>query len=438
MATRGIILEILSSKRQSLHHTREEIGQLTNGFVSGEVTDYQMSAWLMAVCINGLDDGEVAALTDAMVASGETIDLSSLPGVSVDKHSTGGVGDKTTLVLAPLLASAGLTVAKMSGRGLGITGGTIDKLESIPGFRTDLTREQFLRQAGSVGCVISGQTANLVPADKKIYALRDVTATVDCIPLIASSVMSKKIASGASAILLDVKVGSGAFVGDIEGARKLAMTMIDIGNRVGRRTAAAITSMDQPLGLAVGNCVEVAEAIETLRGRGPDDLRALCIELGSMLHCMAIHSKLSDSRSRLTELLDSGAALSKFAEMVEAQGGDPGVVDDPSILPEARFSHSVTSITDGYIQAADAGSIGRAAGLLGAGRQKKDDIVDPAAGVILRRKIGDRVSAGDELALLVHSREIEHGAAIELVRSALLIGPKPAEPGPLVIETLGF
>lgn len=429
--------DILAQKRAGKKHSPEHIRALVSGFVSGDVADYQMSAWLMAVCINGLDIDETIALTEAMVSSGETIDLSSLPGLTIDKHSTGGVGDKTTLVLAPLLASAGLTVAKMSGRGLGITGGTIDKLESIPGLSTNLTREQFIEQAKTIGCVVAGQTANLVPADKKMYALRDVTATVDCLPLIAASVMSKKIAFGASTVLLDVKAGSGAFMKDLAGARELAETMRIIGNRMGRRTLAAITSMDQPLGFAVGNAIEVAEAIETLSGCGPQDLRELCIELGSLL--LRSHPERSEgSREKLDELLSSGAALEKFRRMIEAQGGDPRVVDDPSILPQARFRAQVIANAMGYIELVDAYDIGRAASALGAGRQKKEDVIDPTAGILLRKKVGDEVKAGDEIAVLLYSGAIEVQPVVQLAQSAFVIGPEAPARTPLIHEVMGL
>lgn len=424
------IYDILSKKRDGGKHSPEEIREIVNGYVAGDVADYQMSAWLMAVCINGLDSEETIALTEAMVASGETIDLSVLPGITVDKHSTGGVGDKTTLVLAPLLAAAGLTVAKMSGRGLGITGGTLDKLEAIPGFSVNLTREQFIDQARCIGCVIAGQTGNLVPADKKMYALRDVTATVESIPLIAASIMSKKIAAGASTILLDVKVGSGAFMKDIESARELAAMMICIGEKMGRRTIAAITSMDQPLGRAVGNAIEVAEAVETLSCGGPSDLKELCLDLGSL--------PAAKERDRLEELLASGAALEKFKEMIAAQGGDPRVVDDPSILPQARFSQSIYAISTGYIQSIDAGAIGRAAGMLGAGRRKKDDAIDPTAGILLQKKIGDPIKVGEELAQLFSSRELEIEPILSEVESAIVIGSTIPTLPPLIREVMEF
>ncbi|MEN6372297.1 MAG: thymidine phosphorylase [Armatimonadota bacterium] len=429
----------MTKKRTGGRHTPEEICSFIKAYVSGEVADYQMSAWLMAVCINGLDPDETVALTEAMIASGETIDLSTLPGITIDKHSTGGVGDKTTLVLGPLLASAGLTMAKMSGRGLGITGGTLDKLESIPGFSTQLTKEQFLAQAASIGCVLAGHTGNLVPADKKIYALRDVTATVECISLIASSVMSKKIACGASTILLDVKAGSGAFMKDIESARKLARTMIEIGNMMGRKTIAAITGMEQPLGLAVGNSIEVAESIETLRGGGPSDLHELCIELGALLlEVTGLSESHAAAKERLEGLIASGAALEKFREVISAQGGDTRVLDDPALLPQVAYSRPILAGSSGFIQSVNAYAIGRAAGMLGAGRQRKEDTIDPSSGVVLKKKAGDSVEVGEEVAVLLYNNAACVESAAEAVSSACKIGPDTPAVSPLVLETLGF
>lgn len=431
--------DFLTKKRTGGRHTPEEICSFIKAYVSGEVADYQMSAWLMAVCINGLDPDETVALTEAMIASGETIDLSTLPGITIDKHSTGGVGDKTTLVLGPLLASAGLTMAKMSGRGLGITGGTLDKLESIPGFSTQLTKEQFLAQAASIGCVLAGHTGNLVPADKKIYALRDVTATVECISLIASSVMSKKIACGASTILLDVKAGSGAFMKDIESARKLARTMIEIGNMMGRKTIAAITGMEQPLGLAVGNSIEVAESIETLRGGGPSDLHELCIELGALLlEVTGLSESHAAAKERLEGLIASGAALEKFREVISAQGGDTRVLDDPALLPQVAYSRPILAGSSGFIQSVNAYAIGRAAGMLGAGRQRKEDTIDPSSGVVLKKKAGDSVEVGEEVAVLLYNNAACVESAAEAVSSACKIGPDTPAVSPLVLETLGF
>lgn len=433
------IYDILTHKRDGLKNTTEEIKALIQGFVSGEVADYQMSAWLMAVCINGLDDEETSTLAQAMVASGETIDLSSIPGITVDKHSTGGVGDKTTLVLAPMLASAGLKVAKMSGRGLGITGGTADKLESIPGYSVNLSKEQFLAQARSLGCVLASQTANLVPADKKMYALRDVTGTVECTSLIATSVMSKKIAAGASTILLDVKYGSGAFMKTIENACKLAEIMIGIGKSAGRRTIAALSPMNEPLGMAVGNAIEVAEAIETLRGGGPSDLRELCIELAALLEvATGLDADIPSARTRFNSIIDDGSALEVFKRVIEAQGGDPKVADDLSLLPSAKNSVSITATCDGFIQKVNAFKIGRAAGMLGAGRRRKEDIIDPTAGVLLIRKTGEKVAKGEEVAKLLYSGNVEAELAARLASSAFSIGPDTPATEPLISEVLGL
>ncbi len=430
--------DILSRKRRGERHTSGEIRRLIEGFVAGEVADYQMSAWLMAVCINGLEPDETLALTEAMVASGETIDLLGLPGPTVDKHSTGGVGDKTTLVIVPLLACAGLTVAKMSGRGLGLTGGTIDKLEAIPGFRTSLTREEFLDQAKRIGCALAGQTANLVPADKKIYALRDVTATVDCVPLIAASVMSKKLACGARTIILDIKVGRGAFVHDIESARTLAQTMIEIGRAAGRRTIAVITGMDEPLGRAVGNANEVAEAIATLHGSGPTDLTDLSLDLAAMLHSAATASPLDSSRATMSEILHSGAAIEKLRQWIRAQGGDAGVVDDSGMLPQPLARLEVICQSTGNVQSLDAESIAQAASLLGTGRLRLGDVIDPSAGVLLHKKTGDPVQAGEPLATLASNRENTLPAAAELANGAWTISSNAVRPSPTIIETLGF
>jgi pyrimidine-nucleoside phosphorylase/thymidine phosphorylase len=327
----------------------------------------------------------------------------------------------------------------MSGRGLGITGGTIDKLESIPGFSTNLTKEQFLDQARQIGCVIASQTADLVPADKKMYELRDVTGTVECIPLIASSVMSKKIACGASTILLDVKFGSGAFMKDIDSARELARTMIDIGNGIGRRTIAAITGMDQPLGYAIGNAIEVAEAINTLQGAGPSDLRDICIELGALLLTITrVDESIQATKLKLTHILDSGEALGRFRMMVKAQGGDPLVTENTAHLPQAKLTRSIYAASSGYVQAVDAGIIGRVAGMLGAGRRRKEDSIDPTAGVLLRKKIGDIVRAGEEIASLLYSGSIEIESVVQFAQSAFTIGSDFPSIQPIVYETLGF
>ena len=391
--------ELIQKKRDGGELTAGEISAILAGYVAGEIPDYQMSAFLMAVYFRGMSPRETADFTLAMVRSGETLDLGAIRGTKVDKHSTGGVGDKTSLVLIPLVAAAGAPVAKMSGRGLGHTGGTIDKLESIPGFRTQLDTRAFIDQVNRVGCAIVAATNELVPADRKLYSLRDVTATVDSLPLIASSVMSKKIAGGSDAIVLDVKTGSGAFMKTVNGARELAQAMVGIGAQVGRRTIALITDMDQPLGRAVGNALEVAEAIETLRGDGPMDLRELCLELGAQMVTLAgVARSAGEGKDLLMKILDDGSALAKFAQLVDAQGGDRRVVDDSRRLPAAPVRIAVEAPSSGVVAAVDAQALGLAAMGLGAGRATKDDRVDPAVGVVLVRKVGDPVRDGEPLA----------------------------------------
>lgn len=422
-------VDLIEKKRRGRELAPEEISFLVQGYVKGEIPDYQVAAWLMAVCFQGLSLAETAALTRSLVASGEMLDLGSFPGITVDKHSTGGVGDKTTLVLAPLVASAGLTVVKMSGRSLGFTGGTIDKLEAIPGFRTRLPREEVFSQAAQVGVVVVGQTENLVPADKKLYALRDATATVDSIPLIAASVMSKKIAAGAGAMVLDVKVGDGAFMRAEEGARELARVMVRLGREAGRKVTALLTSMDEPLGMAVGNALEVAEAVETLRGRGPADLRALCLELGATL--LGLTGKavsLDEGRGVLSGLLDSGAAWDKYQEWVLAQGGKP----DPAALPAAPMRYPFPAPASGLVQEIRSRLVGEAAGRLGAGRGRLDEVPDPAAGIVLMKKRGDYVEEGQPLCYLHTGRPEALPEAGELLRQAYRLGSEPPEPIPLV------
>ncbi|MDR7590594.1 MAG: pyrimidine-nucleoside phosphorylase [Armatimonadota bacterium] len=425
--------DLIRKKRDGAELTAEELAFLVDGFVRGEVADYQVSAWLMAVYFRGMTDRETAELTLAMARSGRMLDLSGIPGVKVDKHSSGGVGDKTSLVLVPLVASCGVPVPKMSGRGLGHTGGTLDKLESIPGLRTEVDVDAFLDQVRRVGCAIVGQTADLVPADKKLYALRDVTATVDSVPLIASSIMSKKIAGGADAIVLDVKTGSGAFLKDVEGARALARAMVAIGNRLGRQTVALITDMDQPLGHAVGNALEVREAVATLRGEGPGDLTELCLALGAeMLRLGGRVRDEDEGRRLLLERLRDGGGLRRFQEMVRAQGGDPAVAEEPDRLPSAPVTVEVHCPEEGYVQAMDAEAVGRAAMVLGAGRARKDDRIDPSVGLVVLAKTGTRVSRGDVLAL-VHARTREEAeAAVPGVLQAYRIGATAPRPRPLV------
>ncbi len=430
------IVDIIAAKRDGTELGREEIRRIVLDYSAGLVPDYQVSAFLMAVCIRGMSFQETAAMTMAMVDSGKRVDLSDVSGIKVDKHSTGGVGDKTTLVVVPMLAACGLKAAKMSGRGLGFTGGTLDKLQSIPGLTTNLSRKRFVAQLNDIGAAIAGQSRDIVPADKKIYALRDVTATVESMPLIAASVMSKKIACSTDVILLDVKVGSGALVGDIESARQLARTMIAIG--AGKNVAALITDMNQPLGAAVGNSLEVIEAIETLKGGGPDDLRLLCIELcAGILYISGESQGLEEARAAAVSSLESGAALGKFREIVAAQGGDPGVVDDSCLLGSA--AHRVEALTDksGWVERIHCSRIGLAAGILGAGRQRKADQIDPVVGVMVNKKLGDRVERGETLAVIHANDPGKATTARDIIVESYSIGDARPEPPPLVHERLG-
>jgi pyrimidine-nucleoside phosphorylase len=431
-------VDLIQKKRDGGELTASELTFLIDGYARGDIPDYQLSAWAMAVFFQGMTPRETAALTLAMANSGDQVDLGPISGIKVDKHSTGGVGDKTTLILAPLVASVGIPVAKMSGRGLGHTGGTIDKLESIEGFRTELSREKFMTQVNEIGLAVIGQSGNLAPADKKLYALRDVTATVESIPLIASSVMSKKIAAGADAIVLDVKTGSGAFMKTLEDSEKLAQAMVNIGTEVGRNTAAVISDMDQPLGFAIGNALEVQESIETLKGNGPDDLTELCLTLGA--HMVVLGGKsdtVEDAKQLLREQIANGAALAKFKAFLAAQGADAEVVDDFSKLPQAPAIVEVTAIASGFVYAIEAEQLGLAAMLLGAGRATKDASIDYAVGVTLRKKVGDSVEAGETLALL-HVREANASVqeVAERVRLAYTIRADRPEPRPLLLSVI--
>lgn len=400
------MVDLIQKKRDDVELTTAEIDFIIEGYTKGEIPDYQMSAFAMAVVFKGMTQRESADLTSAMVDSGDQIDLSEIKGVKVDKHSTGGVGDTTTLVLAPLVAALDIPVAKMSGRGLGHTGGTLDKLESVPGFKIEISNEAFIKMVNEEKIAVIGQTGNLAPADKKIYALRDVTATVDSIPLIASSIMSKKIASGADAIVLDVKVGNGAFMKDLEHAKALAKAMVEIGNNVGRNTKAVISNMDQPLGRAIGNALEIKEAIETLKGEGPEDLHELCLTLGSH---MAVLGKAADTleeaRAMLEEQIKNGHALEKMKTFFTQQGGDGRVVDDLSILPQAKYTFEVEAKASGYVSEIIADQIGVAAMHLGAGRATKDSVIDLAVGLMLNKKIGDKVEKGESLVTIYANSE---------------------------------
>ncbi|MGM0874074.1 MAG: pyrimidine-nucleoside phosphorylase [Bacillota bacterium] len=399
------MVDLIEKKRDGQELTKEEIHHIIKGYTDGDIPDYQMSAFTMAVYFQGMTDQERAELTMAMVHSGDTIDLSEIEGIKVDKHSTGGVGDTTTLVLGPLVAAVGVPVAKMSGRGLGHTGGTIDKLESIPGFHVEIENKQFIELVNKNKIAVIGQSGNLTPADKKLYALRDVTATVNSIPLIASSIMSKKIAAGADAIVLDVKTGAGAFMKDLEDSKELAKAMVDIGNLVGRRTMAIISDMSQPLGYAIGNALEVKEAIDTLRGKGPKDLEELCLTLGSYMVLSAEKANsLAEARTMLEDVMKNGKALDTLKTFLESQGGDGSVVDQPDTLPQAQFIVELESKEDGYVSEIIADSVGTAAMLLGAGRATKESQIDLAVGLVLNKKIGDSIKKGESL-VTIHSNQ---------------------------------
>lgn len=395
--------DIIYKKRQGYAHTKEEIEFMINGYMSGEVADYQISAWLMAICFNSMNEYETFYLTDAMLKSGDTVDLSCFGKLSVDKHSTGGVGDKTSLIVAPIVASLGCKVAKMSGRGLGHTGGTVDKLESISGYKTSLSSKEFLEQVQKIGVAVTGQSGNLTPADKKLYALRDVTATVDSIPLIASSIMSKKLASGANSIVLDVKCGSGAFMKNPSCAQELASSMIDIGEKFGRRVRALITNMDVPLGCFVGNSLEVYEAIQVLSGKGEKNLTEICVALASNMVSLSLNIDIEKAKLRVKDTLSSGKALKTMKEWISMQGGDTSSLENPELLLSAKFKKEYKATSSGYISNINAEYVGIASMLLGAGRAKKDDIIDYFAGIELKCKYGDYVKEGDTLCVLYAS-----------------------------------
>lgn len=400
------MVDIIEKKRDGQELTTAEINFFIEGYTKGEIPDYQASALAMAIYFQDMNDRERADLTRAMVESGDTIDLSGIEGIKVDKHSTGGVGDTTTLVLAPLVASLGVPVAKMSGRGLGHTGGTIDKLESIAGFHVELTREQFIDLVNRDKVAVIGQSGNLTPADKKLYALRDVTGTVNSIPLIASSIMSKKIAAGADAIVLDVKTGDGAFMKTQEDAEELAHAMVRIGNHVGRKTIAIISDMSQPLGFAIGNALEVKEAIETLQGKGPKDLTELVLTLGSQMVILAGKAKTSEeAKEMLLDAIHSGKALAKFKEFLANQGGDASIVDDLTKLPQAKYKIELPAKQSGYISRMVADEIGVASMILGAGRATKEDVIDLAVGLVLHKKVGDKVEEGESILTIYSNRE---------------------------------
>lgn len=425
--------DLIMKKRGGGALSDEEIHFMVQGYTEGEIPDYQMSAMMMAVYFQGMNEDETLALTMEMAKSGDMLDLSDIHGVKVDKHSTGGVGDKTSLALTPMVAAAGVTVAKMSGRGLGHTGGTIDKLESFSGFSTAISEQQFKENVNRIGIAIMGQTADLAPADKKLYALRDVTATVDNMSLIASSIMSKKLAAGADAIVLDVKTGSGAFMKTEEDSFALAREMVSIGNGAGRKTIAVVSDMDQPLGYAVGNALEVKEAIDTLNGNGPEDFVELCMTLGScMLVAGGRAATKEEAENILTEVIENGSALDKLAEFIEAQGGDKELVYHPEKLPQASIIQEIESPTDGYIQKIECDEIGICSLILGGGRETKESEIDLSVGLVLHKKVGDMVKKGDSLATIYANDPVKRDAAKERFLQAYTIDRDPVEKKPLI------
>lgn len=420
--------DLIEKKRDGNELSKEEIEYIVTNYTNGKIPDYQVSALLMAIFYQDMTNEEITNLTLAIANSGDVIDLSSLEGIKVDKHSTGGVGDTTTLILAPLVASVGVTVAKMSGRGLGYTGGTLDKLEAIPGFQIELSDEAFVRIVNESKVAVIGQSGNLAPADKKLYALRDVTATVDSLPLIASSIMSKKIAAGADAIVLDVTTGDGAFMKNIEDARRLAKTMTSIGKLANRETVAVISDMSEPLGEAIGNSLEVVEAIETLQGNGPEDLVEMCYALGSQMVVLAGKAKtIDEARTLLQEALESGKALAKFKEMIQNQGGDPTIVEQPERILTARYTMELPAKQSGVVSKIVANELGIAAMMLGAGRKTKEDDIDHAVGLKLHKKIGDTVTKGESL-LTIYSNDKEISSVIELLYKNIEIGESAMKP----------
>lgn len=424
--------DIILKKRANLPLTDEEIRFVIDGYVKGEIPDYQVSALLMTIVFNGMNARELGTLTLAMAQSGNMVDLSNIDGITVDKHSTGGVGDKTTLIIAPLVAACGGKVAKMSGRGLGHTGGTIDKMESIPNLKVSLEQDAFINQVNKIGLAVIGQSEGLAPADKKLYALRDVTGTVDSIPLIASSVMSKKLASGAQAILLDVKVGSGAFMKNIEDARELAKAMVDIGKENGRSVKAILTDMDRPLGHAIGNALEIREVIDTLKGHGPEDLTHECIIMAAHMLVLSHICDYETALSRVQEALDSGAALERLRMMIDAQDGDSRVIDDESLLAIGKFTYDVTAPQDGYITHMNTEQCGIASVMLGAGRTVKDGPIDYSVGIVMHKKTGDAVRMGERIATLYASDESLFTNAAQTYLAAITIG----NTAPKVVDTI--
>lgn len=426
--------DIIADKRDGKPLSREALQFFVDGLCNSDIPDYQSSALLMAIFLNGMTHQETAELTDIMAKSGDMIDLSKIDGIKVDKHSTGGVGDKTTLILTSIVSACGSKVAKMSGRALGHAGGTIDKLEAIPGFRTELSRKEFIDNVNNVGCCIAGQTGNLAPADKKIYALRDVTATVDSIPLIASSIMSKKLASGADKMVLDIKVGSGALLKTQKEAEELAQIMVQIGERNGRETVALLTDMETPLGYAIGNLLEDREAFETICGRGPDDLREICLDISAEMLALAEKGTVEQCRAMAEEALRSGAAERKFRALVDNQGGDISVLEKP--LPENVQAYSLCATEDGYISRMDTEALGKASMMLGAGRVTKEDSIDYCAGIILKKKMGDAVNKGECIAVLYTTDPQKYPNAISVLQQAYTYSKIAPEPRPIVLARM--
>jgi pyrimidine-nucleoside phosphorylase len=430
-------VDLIQRKRDGEELAPEEISFLIEGYTRGEIPDYQMSAFLMAVFFSGMSDREVSRLTETMMQSGETVDLSAIPGIKVDKHSTGGVGDKTSLIVAPLAAAAGVVVPMMSGRALGHTGGTLDKLDAIPGFRTDFTIDEFKDQLQRIGLCFVGQTEQLAPADGKIYSLRDVTATVESIPLICSSIMSKKLAEGVDALVLDVKVGNGAFIQKQVDARRLAQMMVGVGRRMDKRVQALITDMNQPLGFAIGNALEVMEASQTLQNAGPADLTKLSIELAArMIFLAKVTASLDDARRLAEERLVDGSGYKKFKQVVEAQGGNPQALDKFELLPNATGMREINSPRAGYVSVINARDIGQASNMIGAGRSRKEDSIDPAVGVILEVKVGEKVDAGSVLCRLYYTKDDQVEEAAEMVEDAFRISTQSPDSRELILEVV--
>jgi len=429
--------DLIIKKRNGLKLTENDIIFMIEEYNGGKIPDYQMSAMLMAIYFKGMNNSEIRYLTKAMIDSGKIIDLSSIPGIKVDKHSTGGVGDTTTLALAPMVAAAGVKVAKMSGRGLGHTGGTIDKLESIEGFKTELSLNKFIKIVKKVGVSIISSTSDLVPADKKLYALRDVTGTVDSIPLIVSSIMSKKLAAGADAIVLDITTGSGAFMREYKDALKLGKIMVDIGLEFKKEIIGVVSNMDEPLGFAIGNSLEVKEAIEILKDKGPEDLRRLCLVLGSyMLKLGRVTKTYQEGKNKLEKILKSGVALNKFKEMIIAQGGNSGIIDNPKLLPLAKHCTKIKANKSGYIQKIDSRLVGESAMLLGAGREEKESKIDLSVGIVLKKKVGNRININENLAEVHYNDSEKLKEAKKKLLSSFIIGIKKPVKLPLILATI--